>query len=226
MSAPLPPYPDLLQYYYRGDYDTYSDQAGATPATNGQTVLRWKDQGGLGNDLQIASAGLVLETNQINSLACLRGDGSTTNFQLSNLFLSPNRTVFNVSKISNGGVNTVLCGGTASLQYRLDGLKQRLVNAGVADIGFATNAMSSGTWTQQNVSWDGQNGVFRQGSAANGSVGPTSYESVSNIMSRVGVHSGGEFYGGDLALLMEYAGVLTTAQRQAVEAWILGIWGV
>ncbi len=121
-----------------------------------------------------------------------------------------------------------IVGDDASLQVRLDALQPRLVNANTADLGFATTALSSGTWTQWNCSWDGSAGVYRLSGAANGTASGTGAYNMNRFVGGRGAGGGtiANFFDGDLALLMEYAGVHNTTHRQAVEAWITGIWGV
>jgi hypothetical protein len=222
----LPPYESTLQYVYRADEGTFSDLAGTTPATtDGTTVLRWVDAGGGSNYLGHASAGPQLKTNRINGLPSLLFDGSSQFLQFLNRFVNPYRTIYAVVRSSSTVTSTLNCGTAVSLQWRLDNLKMRLVSTGTADIGFATNAMASNTWTQINVSWDRTQGIFRQAGAANGTASLST--GANHACEFFGANSGSsEFFAGDLAVLLEYAGIHDTTHRQAVEAWITGIWGV
>ncbi len=226
---PLPPDADNLRYLLRADAGTYQNAAGTTPATaDGDPVQLWADQGANHNGLVYNSAA-VLKTNQINTtMPCLRFDGSSNYYYHLDQFVSPLRTLYAVVKIPGSGVYTLVNGVSGALQWRLDTNKQRLVKNLLADIGFGTTTISNNTWTQINVSWDGQNGVFRTAAAADATV---SFGSNVYGISRFAVGVGGvslntEFYATDLALLMEYAAVHDLTTKQSVEGWITSTWGV
>jgi hypothetical protein len=232
----LPPYSSTLQYLYRADAGTYSNSAGTTPAGDGDTVEYWADQSG-GSNYLFSLVGPTLATGQVNGLPALSFNGTSNLLEFSNLFVSIPRTIYavvNPSLPTSGTAGTIVCGETSSLQWRIDNssgsILQRLVDANTADIGLASSALSSG-YQQINVSWDGNNGVFRQGGASAGSVGPTgSYQAylATEFLGARDVAGTGltEYFPGHLAMIAEFRGVHTTTQRQAVEAWIAGIWGV
>jgi hypothetical protein len=231
----LPPYANRLQYLLRADVGTFTDTAGTTPATaNGDPVRLWTDQSGNGGPgiVWTASTVATLATNAINATLPAVVFATTPQYLFTHAFINLNRTIYYVVKSTSAGTSTLLCGsGSASvdcsLQVRFDNLKPRLVDTGKSDIGSATNAMVSGTWTQGNVSWDGQNAVFRQAGAANGTLTAASVQAFGAARYfGWNLYAGGEYLIGSVALVMEYADIHTLAQRQAVEAWINGIWGV
>jgi len=87
--------------------------------------------------------------------------------------------------------------------------------------------MALNAWTQINAAWDGtRNGSFRMAKAADGtvSVGSDGGYAAYRYVGKNGVSV--DAYYGDHVLLMAYADVHTTAQRQAVEAWISSEFGV
>ncbi len=223
----LPPDSGNLRYLCRADAGTYQDAAATTPATsNGQSVVLWQDQGANRNDLRASSAPLF-ETNQINTLPCVRGDGTSQFFYHTDPYVSPNRTIYAVVKIPGSSVYTIECGVLGSLQWRLDTNKQRLVENRVADIGFASTTIANNTWTQINVSWDGMNGVFRTAGAADATVSfGSNVFGVGRFVGAGGANHNDEFFLTDLALVMEYAVVHDLTTKQSVESWINGIWGV
>ncbi len=223
----LPPYSSLLQCLYRADAGTWQNTAGTTPATaDGDPVARWDDQSDNGQHL-IANASATLKTNQINTtLPCIRFDGSTNWFRFPNVFCAAIRTQYAVVKIPDTGVYTIACGESGSLQWRADTLKQRLVSAGVADLGFGTNTFSANAWVSLNVTWNGAAGVFRQANAADGTASGSDYAAPGpNRYLGINAHVF-EVFKTDMALFMMFAEIHDTTQRQAVEAWITGIWGV
>lgn len=233
MSNSSAPFSNALQFLFRSNAGLFSDAAGTTPqSTNGGTVLRWKDQSDNGNDLvqMNVGAGATLQLNQVNSLPSIRFNGTSSFFYLSNVLVPASRTMYFVLKAPApvSGVQDLIAGNQGSLEYRIDtstgALKQRLVNAGTADIGFATNTFAANTWTQINASWDFTTGTFRQASAANGTA---SGALAINPVRYVGCQTANAiFFSGDMAAILMYAGVHSTAQRQAVEKWLNGIYGV
>jgi hypothetical protein len=231
----LPPYANRLQYLLRADAGTYQNTAGSTPATaNGDPVALWTDQSGNGGPgiALIASTAATLATNAINTTLPAVVFTGTPQYHFTQAFINLSRTIYYVVKSTNAGNSTLLCGSGSvavdcSLQVRFDNLKPRLVDTGKSDIGFATSAMPSGVWTQGNISWDGQNAVFRQAGAANGTLTAASVQAYgATRYFGQNVFAGGEYLAGSVALVMEYADIHTLAQSQAVEAWINGIWGV
>ncbi len=227
MSAP--PDTDRLFCYYNAGLGTYTDGAGTTPAvSDGDTVSLWKDQSLCLNDLRAGTAP-ILKLAQVNGLSAIRFNGSTQYLKFSHAILPAVRTMYAVLKIPTTGVYTIVCGDGHSLQWRMDTLKQRFVEAAIADIGFSTTGISAATWAQVNASWDGSAGVlsaFRSAQAADGTVSASDYTAAATCF-YMGANAGtSEFFQTDIAALLQYYGVHTLAERQAVEAWIAGIWGV
>lgn len=222
----MPPDEQNLRYLFRADTGVFQDVAGTIPAIGGTSVRLWKDQSGNYLDLGRDAPGPMLLVNQINGLPALRFTGSEW-FHFTNVFIAPERTIYVVLKISDTGILTIVAGGLHSLQWRLDNLKMRFVETAIVDIGSATSPMSSGTWTQANSSWNGTSGLFRQNGSANGGVSK-SYSAVSSPCRVFGYNKvvDGEFFKGDLSLLMEYSVVHDTSTRQSVESWINSVWGV
>jgi hypothetical protein len=229
------PDPTNLQFAFRADLGTYADAAGSTPAlANGTTVQMWADQSDNGAWLLTSTSYPVLLANQVNGRPCLRFDGATTLMTLENAILPPQRTMYALVRTSSTTqVGTLLSGGLGSLQWRLDGLQQRLVSASTADIGLASGAMSSNAWTQVNVSWDFTTGTFRRAGAADGTVTagspPAAVMPIQFAFGRIAPNSNNvpiDLYNGDCAFLAMWSGVHSTAMRQAVEAFVTSQFGV
>lgn len=233
----LPPDSAHIRYLFRADMGTFQDTGLATPAVNNNdTVMAWVDQGGNNNHLLIANNSTfipsatfpTLKTNQINGLPCVNSDG-TNWFDFKNAFVSPNRTIYVVIRVaSNPSTFTLLCGNSRTLQWRLDGNKQRLVDCANADIGFGTNTIANNVWTQLNLSWDGNNAVFRMAQAADGTqtYAPLLYGVTRSVGANQASTPPAERFTGDRALFLEYAAIHDTPTKQSVEAWIQGTWGV
>jgi len=230
MATILPPLAKDILLCWRGDSGTFSDVAGTTPATaDGTLVALIKDQSanGIHGGQATSAARPTLKTNQINGMPCLRFDGADY-LDMANTYTPVESTMYAVIKIPSTSVYTMTCGRPNSLQWRMDGRKQRFVNSGVADIGFGTNTLASNTWGQINASWNLTNAVFRQASAADGTATGTNGL---NAIFRFGVQTGNagflqEYYQTDLAFLVTYQGIHTAGQRQTVEAWITSVYGV
>jgi hypothetical protein len=225
----LPPLAKDLQFCFRSDTGTYSDTAGITPATaDGTAVALWRDQSDNANDVAqptLANRPL-LKTNQINGLPCLRFDGTDDYLSFVNVLALPAWTAYAVVKADDAFVRTILCGNDHSAQWRIDGRQNRLVDANVADIGFGTHLMDFGTWTQVNVSWDLTNGIFRMNSAADGTVTLANSGYVALRYLGSNVTGGAKEVARDVACVLLYSTLHTTGQRQSVESWINGIFGV
>lgn len=229
MPTTLPPLSKDLLLCWRADRGTFSDVAGTTPAVADGTVALWLDQSanGIHGGQSTSGARPTLKANQINGMPCLRFDGGDY-LDMANAYTPVETTMYAVIKIPSTSVYTMTCGRPNSLQWRMDGRKQRFVNSGVADIGFGTNLAAANTWVQINGSWNLTNGVFRQGRAADGSV--TGTNGLSAIF-RFGVQTGSggflqEYFQTDLAFLATFQGVHTTGQRQTIEDWINSVYGV
>jgi hypothetical protein len=225
------PFPDDLELLLRSDAGLYSDLAGTTPATaDGTAIALWQDQSGNFNHLAQPTSGArpVVKTNQINGLPCVRFDGVDDFCYLTNAFIPAGYTAYAVVKVSGVTVKTIISGRPLAMQWRIDALTQRLVDANTADIGFATNPFTASTWTQINVSWDFTTGIFRQAGTANGSVSAANHAfGVFRFVGAALLTAGlDEYFAGDLACLMIYSGLHDTNQRQAVEAWITAELGV
>lgn len=228
-----PPITDNLQFYFRSDVGTFQDTAGSTPASSdSDSVARWNDARGGEPYLFQSTSGSrpTLQTNEINGLPCLRFDGTNDFFIFSHRLIPVTRTMYAVVKVPGTGVYTLLAGSTSSLQWRIDNLKQRYVDANVADIGSSTTGISSGTWSQINASWDipTRGGVFRSNKAADGTVtGASGVDAEQPILGfgRKFV-ADVESFATDIALLMLYYGIHTTGERQSIENWITSEFGV
>jgi hypothetical protein len=226
------PFPDDLELLLRSDAGLYSDLAGTTPATaDGTAIALWKDQSGNFNHLAQATSGArpLVKTNQISGLPCVRFDGSDDFFWLTSAFVPAGHTMYALLKIPGTDVYTIISGRPKSLQWRMDGGKQRLVESITTDLGFGSGTMAAGTWTQVNASWDFTNGVFRMAGASDGAVSVAN--KAGEVWKAVGANIGAfdgraELFAGDMACLAVYAGVHSTGDRQTVEAWITAELGV
>lgn len=225
-----PPDSANLQLLFRSDTGLFKDLAGATPATlDGDAIALWQDQSGNHGDLAQATAAdrPVLKLAQINGLPSVRFNGTSNFLDLSNSLLMIGRTMYAIISIPDTGVHTIICGNTSSLQWRMDGQKQRFVSASVVDIGFGTNLMALNTFTQINASWDFSNGIFRMGRAADGTV--TGSNVGLNAERWIGVNDPptlSELFKGDMAAILVYNGVHDLTTKQSVESWLQGIFGV
>jgi hypothetical protein len=215
----LPPLIDGLQLGVRGDVGTWKDLSASVAASvSSDAVARWDDlrgYSGAGIYLVQGTSGKrpTLQTGQINGL----------------------RTYYAWLKIPSTGVYDVVCGDDSSLEWRMDTHKQRLVQSFIADIGFGSGTVSDNTWFQVNASWDGSNGVFRLNQAADGSVSLSNVGYAPILGVGTNFHTSGfpsytpaytNYYVTDMACLLVYYGVHDTTQRQSVEAWGAGEFGI
>jgi hypothetical protein len=226
----LPPLIDWLQFGCRSDSGTWQDTGASTPASSdGDTIARWDDLRGGEPYLFQSTAGSrpSLQTAELGALPCVRFDGSADNMIFSHKLLARRATRYAVLKIPSTGTYTIECGdANSSLQYRMDNLKQRLVDTAVADIGSSTTGVSAATWAQVNVTWDLTDAIFRSNKAADGTA--TNADKGMNPVYGVGKNFPGssEFYQTDLACYLLYFGLHTTGERQEVEDWITSEFGV
>lgn len=223
----LPPFPNLLQIYIRADEETYIDPSGTSPATvDGNTLGRINDPRLVDPYLIQSTSGNrpSLQLSELGSLPCIRFDGTDDYFLLSHQLIPIQRTMFAVLKVPATGVQTIFCGGNSSLQWRIDNLKQRLVDCNVADIGLSTVGISANTWTQINASWDVQTrqGIFRSNKSNDGTVNGGSGVNGEFPIKFVGQNptNSGEFYSGDIYMLLMYYSILSLSDKQTVESYI------
>lgn len=137
------PLTDLV-LWLKADADVFHDDAGTDPATDGETVHKWLDQSGGGNNAAQStdSACPTFQTNEVNSLPAVQ---FAANLRLvvaddPDLSLNTNLSIFCVLKHSGAlsSVNTITSkdnGSTGAFTYLLDSSRRPQLDRPGAEAG-------------------------------------------------------------------------------------------
>ncbi len=109
------------------------------------------------------------------------------------------------------GINNLNPGG---LEYRLNGGKQDVLEATVADLGTSNTVLPLSSWSNINVAVNSSGGTFRYNGSADGSSSGWTSPASTDVL---GASAGDNNFIGNIAAIRVYSGVLSDAQRQAVE---------
>ncbi len=214
-----------LQLWLKADGTLWQDSARTTPATaNNDPVGAWDDASGNANYAIQATAGFrpLLKTSVVNSKPVVRFDGTDDFLAFTATLVPAPVTVFVVLLPADSGVNTLTCGLTASLQYRIEGYKQRLVKCQVADMGFSSTAMSSTLFSIIGFTYSSPDAAFRLNGAADGTLSSAQTFTLPETVlgKNVGAGTDDEDFAGDIAELLYYDSVLSGGNIASVEAFL------
>jgi hypothetical protein len=224
-SLPIPATIPDLQYWFQGDI-------AAGNSTAGNYIP------GMSNSNPFSSYGpLPLNkgakraASNLNSKAVAVYDGSTTGylFQQAGLFLGQ-ITVFVVYNPAAAAVGDFVA-GTASnaLQFRMNASNElEFVCSGIAVIGASTAALTTGSWSQGNATYNSTTGAyaFRVARTASGSGTSVQTISVNSVSVCYNAQGATEFLNGSLAELIVYNRILTGTEISTVESYLNSKWGV
>lgn len=175
------------------------------------------------------SNGAFLDTSTLNSLPVLNfGGTSASQYTLNTQMVTPAQTIFVVFKPASLSAQGNFCGGATSsiaLGVQTTGQLQLQITNTVG-IASSTAVLAVGTWYQVNTSYDGTNYIYRIARAAD--VSGTSLHTATQPQTGFGWNgsTSNQPFNGLIAEFIYYNRVLTLAQKQAVEAYILSKWGV
>lgn len=194
---------------------------------NDDPVTTWSDQSGNGNDASQGTAAnkpTFKATTGPGGRPTVSWDSGDWLTLLSALPRS-NYTIFAVLQPTAGGNKTIISGSTGGLQLRYNGSKQELIVRATASIGASNTSLSTVSFQQINVRWDGTTARFRINSTADGDV--TNAQALTEDITTIGAtgeHS--EAYNGLISMVLVYTSVLSLADVQTNEAVIATRWGV
>lgn len=196
-------------------------------ASDGDAVATWQDQSGNGNDATQSTGGSrpTYKTSIVNGLPVLRFNGFNSLSLTATLAADP-CTVLAVFRPDSSSVLTIVAGDTGGLQYRLDGLQQRLVKTNTADMGFGTGTLSTSAFSSGGVrySTSASQANLRLDGASDGDKTPLS---LSNPFQWIGSKATvSEAFSGDIAELLIYPSALSDADRGTTETYLASRYGL
>ena len=235
-ASPSIPYNGLVAWW-SADCISLSDASTCATPSNGSTVTLWYDRSGNSLNLVNNTGTCTFNTAQINSKPAVNFSSCGLTFSSSNYAYAFRGavTVFAVIHGTNSGASGTIIAGPLnpkSFQYRYNGAgakEQAFVNTGVASLGTGT-AASDTSYHQINVKCDiTTNPSFRIDRATDTTISGASCSAVSGgAQSSVGyrVDAGNEFFPGDLAELLYYSRVLSSAEITTVETYLNSKYGL
>ncbi len=195
------------------------DASAIVGLSDADPITTWIDTGAHGyNATQATGANKpTYQTNEVNSLPCVRFDSSDFLDSAAPIGRKP-ITVACVIKANTSGVRTIL--GTpisTTFQWRINAGTPEIIRSGSGGA-VATGALTNGAWTILVMTYSslGVSGFFRNGTAiGTPTANFTSQPSTAQIGSR---NSGTEGYADDIAEIILYDSVLTTTERNTITA--------
>ena len=204
VSLPTPMV-DYMAANYNPTTGVWTDSSG-----NGDNATQTPGSGAPTLALNATPNGSVaVAFNGSQSLNITTGLTSSTGFTAF-AFLDP--TTESASNVILGVTPSPSLGG--AFEYRLNGGKQDVVAAGFVDEGTSNTALSLNSWSNINVAVDSSSGTFRLNGSADGTCSGWSGSEPTVLL---GASSQDGNFIGNIAEIQVYSGVLTNAQRQAVE---------
>ncbi len=197
---------------------------------NNDPVALWEDQSAAGNNAAQATGANQPTFKSADGPGgthpCVDFDGTTDFMDFPNI-TSQKWTVFAVLKPSAAVTQEIICGEAGSFEYRVSNSLKQLQNKCNASGGVSsTTTLSTVSFQQINLAYDGINAMFRFNGAADGfQSNPRSFTVPINGLG-YNPESGLVFFGGSICMVKVYTAVLALDQIQAVEAEILARWGV
>lgn len=210
-----------LQLWLKADVGTFQDTGLTTPATaDADPIGGWQDQSGLGNHV-LQSTGANRPTLKLaiqNGRSIVRFDGVNDVLTVG-LARNQPTTAFIVVKKTATGNRYVFDGSNTNALFSPDETHWQAYS-GVA---LAATAVPS--------NWNIVVGVFNGGSSKisiNGTVGTGNAGANNATATSIGAFNAGAaaWFAGDVAEVLVYNSALSDANRQSVETYLNGRWGV
>lgn len=221
-----------LQCLFLGSSTLYQDAARTTLATaDTDPVGSWTDTSGNNNHaFSSSTARPLLKLAIVNGQRVLRFDGVNDILELTARLLMPSWSLYAVVSVPDSSTRTLTCGAALnSMQWRIDTLKQQIVETSTALAAQGATSLTANTFTQVNMTFDTVTKayVLRTAQAADAS-GTSTPNVVGGPMQFIGKNgfAGSEFFKGDIAALMVYSGVHDLTTKQSLETYLQGIYGV
>lgn len=222
-----------LQFWVKADSGTFQDSAKTTPASSdGDVIGAWVDQSGKGNDVTQATTPKkpTLRLNVLNGKPVARFDGTDDRLISSSFSLAQPFTAFVVVKVSSGA----LVGGIFFDTFTDTGLCAMWKASGSALFRMSGGITIQTAW---NASWNIHNGFFDgassdyfiNGSSAisgDASTNGLSGISIGDIRGNPNPILGGLKLDGDIAEILIYNSILSTADRQTIEDYLNGRYAI
>ncbi|WP_041948411.1 Ig-like domain-containing protein [Turneriella parva] len=221
----LPISMDSVRWWLDASQGAYSD-AGATLASNGQTVQQWNDQSGGARHGSSATAGNrpTYVTGAINGRPVLRFDGTSDQLSFNgNFFLNTAYTLIVVAKItSNKADNWFLAGDTndANAELRLGFLSTSSFQLGQGSNSLAVTESASGNADIYLGSLNTSTGraIRKNGTLLTSDANTSTVYSYTN--SRIGRRGAGFFFQGDIAEIIAFNKELSQTEREMVQCYL------
>lgn len=228
-----------LQLWLDATTGLYDATTGGSPVTtDGSAVARWEDQSGNGYHVTQSTVNSqpTLQTGELNSKNVIRFDGSndfllsSSNFSITG---ASERTIIIIHKRTDSGTRYLinwgaitatgyLCSLSTEYHLRFNGTTKGYTNQG-----------ANGAWSMVSVIGGGSTlndyDVYFDGSLATANVntnGATLNTQATPVyVGRLSAFGFGYTYG-DTAEILVYDSALSTADREAVEAYLTDKWGL
>jgi hypothetical protein len=216
--------------WLKADNTAYSDN-GTTPCTDGDTVYVWKDRSGSSNDAIQSTAGSrpTYKTNILNGKPVIRISGTNKDFLLQNLDAGNNCSFFMVviptsttpasifDSSGNSSIDPIRVDppGYWDSYYQQPSVDMALANANPVLMEFIHSQSGgrtvvyykNGTFVSTNFNGDTDNIIWD--------------------LPRIGsLNNGTPYYNGDIAEFIIYNTTITNANRQLVETYLKGKYGI
>lgn len=187
-------------------------------------VALWVNQTGDGNDATQATLALK------PTFKATAGPGGRPTVRFgsqmtldSSISLGSACTIFAVLKPASSHIGTVIGGSLGCVQYRINGLKMNLVKQEQVDVATSNTNLSTSSFQQVCMTWNGTTATFRLNSAADGST--TNAQTITVASIDIG-QAASQPLSADLCMLKIWNRVLSGAEIAAEEAAITSRWGV
>jgi len=204
-----------------------------TGLVNGDPVATWVDSSINGNDAtqSTPAAQPTYQTNEINSLPCVKFDGSDGMMSVTEAALKP-FTKFAVVNITNTAIfRTILSSTTAgACQWRIEqtsGL-QNFLSQSTANIASSSTGVSTGSWLQLAISYSaiGEYAFYLNGVLDGAGTNNVAFSSAQTAIGSQSGDGTAEQWLGDIAELIVYDTVLSAGDRSLVEGYITTKYGL
>lgn len=223
-----------LKLWLKADGTLWQDSARTTPATaDADPVGAWDDASGLGVHATQGTAGNrpTLKTNILNGKPVLRFDGSSDRMVSSASAATKPFTVFAVFKAATVAVTSTMIGASATsgMHWRIDqggAHPQQILLQDVGVIGASTGGQTTATHVDAVTYSSGGAWAFYLDGVAKGT--GTDNQTFTASTTTIGYNgsNNGELCNGDLAEIIKYDSVLSTADMNRVGNYLETKYGV
>lgn len=229
-----------LQLWLDATTGLYDATTGGSPVTtDGSAVARWEDQSGNGYHVtqSIVNSQPTLQTAELNSKNVIRFDGSndflssSSNFSITG---SSERTIIIVHKRVDATIRYPISWGNSNATGYFCSLSTEYYLRFQATTKGYTNQGANGTWSLVSVIGAGStlndydvyfDGLIATANATNNTGFTLNTQSTPVAIGKNAAISA-SFANGDTAEILVYDSALSTADREAVEAYLTDKWGL